>query len=371
MMADQASVTLRRLAKAGISRRTILKGLGAAAASGALTMPYIRPSYAATTLRVSNFGGFFEEAFAQHVYPAFTKATGIEIQSIPQSGSAQFLVQMAQAKQAGSAPMDVCIGGQAEVIRGREQGLWQPFDESKLPNAGNIIPTYMFRGADGLDAVGAMAWYITLIANPDEFETLPDSWTELWKPSDPRWGLQGGGSTVLLEITAATHFGGIEVLDTEEGIDKVLAKIAELKPQVKVWWTEEGSMQTAYQNDEIVGGMYFHDVSMIMKNEGTPVVSIFPKEGALQGFNGWCIPVATKLVEEAHTFVNWTCTPECHQLIARNVFAAPLIERSKLDLTDEEFAMVGSAGTPILVAAEAKVKHADYMSQQFIKMITA
>jgi putative spermidine/putrescine transport system substrate-binding protein len=354
-----------------LSRRTLLKGLALAGGASALSMPYIRPSSAATTLRVSNFGGFFEEAFVKSVYPAFTKATGIELQSVPQSGSAQFLIQMAQAKQAGSAPMDVCIAGQADVLRGRAQGLWQPFDKAKLPNLANIIPDYNFDGEAGLDGVGAMAWYISLIANPAEFETLPDSWTELWKTSDPKWGLQSGSSSVLLEIAAGTYFGGTGILDTEEGIDKVIAKIAELKPNVKLWWADEGSMQTAYQNDEIVGGMYFHDVSQIMKSEGTAVESIFPKEGAVLGFNAWALPVSTTALEEAHAFVNWSCSPECHQLIARNVYAAPLIERSKLDLTDEEFAKVGAAGKPIVLAAAAKVKHADYMSQQFLKMVTA
>jgi putative spermidine/putrescine transport system substrate-binding protein len=354
-----------------LSRRAILKGLALAGGASALAMPFIRPSYAATTLRVSNFGGFFEETFAKSVYPAFTKATGIELQSMPQAGSAQFLIQMAQAKQAGSAPMDVCIASQADILRGRAQGIWQSFDKAKLPNLPNIIPEYNFDGDAGLDGVGAMAWYISMIANPDEFETLPDSWTELWKAGDPKWGLQSGSSSVLLEIAAGTYFGGIEILNTEEGIDKVISKIAELKPNVKLWWTDEGSMQTAYQNDEVVGGMYFHDVSQIMKGEGTAIESIFPEEGAVLGFNAWALPATTTALEEAHAFVNWSCSPECHQLIARNVYAMPLIERAKLDLTDTEFAKVGAAGKPIMLAASAKVTHADYISQQFLKMVTA
>lgn len=354
-----------------VSRRALLKGAGAAAGAIAVSAPFVRPSYAQTTLRVSNFGGFFEESFVKGVYPIFVKQTGIAIQSVPQSGSAQFLIQMAQAKQAGSAPMDVCIAGQADVIRGRQQGLWQPFDKAKLSNLPNIPAQYVFDTPNGPDGVGAMAWYITLVTNPGEVKPLPDSWTELWKKSEPRWGLQSGGSSVLLEITAATYFGGTEVLDTEAGIDKVVAKIAELKPNVKLWWEDEGSMQTAYQNDEIAGGMYFHDVSQTMKAAGTPVESIFPKEGGLLGFNAWCLPASTKLLEEAHTFVNWTATPECHEAIARTVFAAPLIERSKLNLTDQEFAAVASAGKPIVVNAEAKVKQADYMTKQFMKMVTA
>lgn len=352
------------------SRRNVLKGLGVASIAGTLGMPFIRPSYAKTTLRVSNFGGFFEEGFIKGVYPAFTKATGIEIQSIPQASSAQFLIQMAQAKQAGKAPMDVCIASQPDVLRGRDQGLWQSFDKSKLPNLSNLPSQFVFDGKNGLDGVGAMAWYITLIANPDDVKPLPTSWASLWEKGEARWGLMSGGSSVIFEVTAATHFGGTEILNTEEGIDKVLAKIAELKPVAKLWWQDEGAMQTAYQNGEVVGGMYYHDVAQTMK-QATPLESVFPKEGGVLGFNAWCIPAGSEAIEAAHSFVNWSATPECHDAIARNVYAMPLIERSKLSLTDEEFASVGSTGKAIVVAAEAKVKHADYMASQFIKMITA
>ncbi|WP_113340414.1 extracellular solute-binding protein [Rhizobium cremeum] len=353
-----------------VSRRTVLKAAGSlAAAATFVSAPFVRPSYAATTLRVSNFGGFFEQAFAKDVYPAFTKQTGIAVQSIPQSGSAQFLVQLGQAIQAGSAPMDVCCAGQADVIRGRQRGLWATVDKSKLKNVGNLIDGFLYEDGGKVDGVGAMAWYITLIANPSEFEKLPDSWTELWKPRASAWGLQGGGTSVLLDIVASVYFGGPSVLDTEAGIDKVIAKIGELKPNTKLWWTDEGSMQSAYQNDEVVGGMYFHDVSMIMKKEGTDVASIFPKEGAVLGYNAWCVPKVGEVSDAAIAFLDWSATPECHELIARNVGAAPLIDKSKLNLTEDEFNAVSGTGKPIVVASAAKVKHADYISAQMLKML--
>ena len=352
-----------------ISRRSVLKAAGGLAAATFISAPFVRPSYAAATLRISNFGGFFEEAFAKHVYPAFTKQTGIAVQSIPQSGSSQFLVQLGQAIQAGSAPMDICCAGQADVIRGRQRGLWATVEGSKLKNLGNLMDGFVYEDGGKVDGVGAMAWYITLIANPSEFEKLPDSWTELWKSRPSAWGLQGGGNSVLLDIVAGVYFDGASTLDTQEGIDKVIAKIAELKPNAKLWWTDEGSMQSAYQNDEVVGGLYFHDVSMIMKKEGTDVASIFPKEGAVLGYNAWCVPKVAQVSDATVAFLDWSATPECHELIARNVGAAPLIERSKLKLTDDEFNAVSFTGKPIVVASAAKVKNADYISTQMLKML--
>ena len=354
-----------------ISRRTVLKGMGTAALAGSISMPFVSRAVAQTPLRISNFGGFFEEAFAAHVYPAFTEATGIPVQSIPQSGSAQFLVQLAQANQAGAAPMDICIAGQPEMLRGREQKLWASIDESLLTNLPNLMSPYVYRTDDGVDGVGAMAWYMSFIVNPAEFETLPTSWHELWADHPGAWGINAGGTSAILDVAATLFFDGPSTLDTQEGCRAVLEKVAELKANTRLWWTDEGSMQSAFQNEEILGGTYYHDVAMIMKSEGTPLESIFPTEGAVQGYNAWCVPSSVPVSEPIIAFLNWSATPECHELITRHVMAAPLIERSKLNITDEEFAAASSETTPILIAAEGKVKNADFLAQEFIRILSA
>lgn len=357
--------------KSLISRRDMLKGMGTAALAGSIGMPFVSRAMAQTPLRISNFGGFFEEAFAANVYPAFTKATGIPIQSIPQAGGAQFLIQLAQANQAGAAPMDICIAGQPEMLRGRQQNLWATVDEAKLTNLSNIMTPYVYRNDKGVDGVGAMAWYMSFIVNPAEFETLPTSWHELWADHPGAWGINSGGTSPILDVAAALFFDGPSTLDTEEGCRAVLEKVAELKPNTRLWWSDEGSMQSAFQNEEIIGGTYYHDVAMIMKSEGTQIESLFPDEGAVQGYNAWCVPSSIEVSEPIIAFLDWSATPECHELITRHVMAAPLIDRSKLNLTDEEFAAASSNTPPILVAAEGKVKNADFLAQEFIRILSA
>ncbi len=349
-----------------ISRRGLLAG------AAVLAMPAVRPSWAATrTLTVSTYGGFFEDTFREHIHPAFTKATGIAVVSQPQPEGTQFLIQLAQANKAGNPPMDLCMNGDEDIARGRAQGLWRVFDTKKIPNLGNVEAARVFSGPAGTDGIGALAWYMTLVVNPDEVKPLPTSWTDLWKSGKPVWGLQGGGASSLFEITAAVYFGGLDILDTHEGIDKVAAKLGELKPQTKTWWTDEGTMQTALQNDEVEGGTYYHDVAGTMAKAGTKVASIFPKEGALSGTGAWCQPTASTKVDEALEFINYTCTPEAQELVARFVGSAPVIPRSKLDLTDAEFNAVSSDIPPIHIAASARVKNSDYLEQAFTRVITA
>jgi putative spermidine/putrescine transport system substrate-binding protein len=358
-------------AGAKTSRRAILCGAGGALAAAALPIPFIRPARAAErSIKISTFGGYFERMFAQHVYPAFTKVTGIEVQSIEQPEGAQFLFQLAAANKAGSPPMDVCCMAAIDVLRGRAQGVWHGLDKAAIPNFSQLIAKFQ-EPQPAFDSIAAMSWYMTFVINPEELKPAPDSWTALWDKHPNAWGIMNGSTSQIFELTAQTYFGGIDVLLTEAGIDKVIGKIAELKGNVKLWWQDEGTMQTALVNDEVLGGTYMHDTAMTMLKAGTPVQSIFPKEGAVESTNFWCQLAASPKIAEAQEFLNFSCTPEAQQLIARFVGSAPVIDRGKLNLTDQEFAVVSSDIPSIPAATQARYLHLDYMERQFTKMVTA
>jgi putative spermidine/putrescine transport system substrate-binding protein len=342
----------------------------AAAALTLLQKPYIAAA-ADRRLRVSTFGGFFERMFAEHVYPAFTKATGIAVQSIEQSEGAQFLFQLAAANRAGKPPMDVCCTGEIDVLRGRAQSLWRTLNPARIPNLTQLPQQFVGNGRAGIDSVGAMSWYMTMVVNPADMKTLPDSWTVLWANHPNSWGIMTGSQSPIFEITARLYFGGNDALMHKEGIDAVIRKISELRNNVKLWWQDEGTMQTALANDEVEGGTYMHDTAMIMARSGTPVRSIFPKEGAVQSTNYWCQPSASPRVAEAEEFISYCCTAEAQELIVRHVGSAPVLERSRLHLADREFAAVAPAGVQIPAASRPRFEFGDYMEQQFTRMVTS
>jgi putative spermidine/putrescine transport system substrate-binding protein len=319
---------------------------------------------------VSTFGGYFEQGFKNVVYPAFFKATGISVESVPQSESAAFLLQLQQAAKSGSVPMDVCCMASVDFIRGRGLGLWQNYDVSKITNLKLLPEKYVTRTKDGVDGIGAMGWYETLVINTEELKTLPVSWKSLWDPAHKNaWGLTSGGESSLFEITAGTWFGGTGILDTQSGIDKVVAKIAELKPNVKLWWEEEGTMQTALEIGDVIGGEYFNDVAHTMAKNGTPVVSVFPKEGGILDYGSWALLANSKKQAEAVEFVNFTCSPEVQQLLVRSAGLVPLLDRGRLNLTQAEFDNVSTTVPPLFRAAAARAKYFSYMEQQFTKML--
>ena len=359
--------TLRQPAVPG--RRAALRGAAAALVAG--LAPSILIGGEPRRLRVSTFGGFFERMFAQHVYPAFTKATGIAVNSIEQSEGIQFLFQLAEANRVGKPPMDVCCMDAHEVLRGRAQGLWRPFNPGRIPNLAALSLPTLAGSAAGPDGIPAMSWYMTLVVSPAAVAPLPQSWSALWAPRSGPWGVMSGGISPIFEITANLYFGGNAVLEHREGIDAVIGRIAQLRDNVKLWWQDEGTMQTALTNEDVVGGTYMHDTAMVMARSGTPVRSIFPKEGAVQNTNYWCQPSASTKIAEAEEFMNFCATPEAQELITRFVGTAPVLPRERLHLSEQEFSVAAASKTQITAASAARLRFGDYMEQQFTKMVTS
>jgi putative spermidine/putrescine transport system substrate-binding protein len=353
-------------------RGVMLGGAGLVAGTGLLAACSPKAASNGKALKVSTYGGNFEQAMSEHVYPVFEKASGIKIESMAQPSGLQFLLQLIEANKAGIAPMDLCITAAMDVQRGRAAGLWRVRDPKAIPNLGNLPSQYVATGPSGIEGVGALGWFLAFVTNPQTVKPRPNSWTELWAAGHKEaWGLAGGGSTPLFEIAAQTYFGGTSILETEAGILQVLAKLAELKPNTKLWWESEGTMQTALENGEVQGGVYFADVAATLVANGTPLDIIFPKEGAVIDFGCWCQPTASKKVSEADAFINFMCSPQAQNLIARKVNVPPLIRKELLDLTPAEFAKVSSDTPPINMNLKARAEHLDFMATRFSQMLAS
>lgn len=355
-----------------MKRRTFLKfvaGTAAAAGVGGLNFAFAQDR----SLKIGVYGGYFKDSFDEHVFPLFTEDTGIAVESVAEPTGEAWLVQLSAAARAGQAPADVSMMAQGPLLRGAEEGLWVPFDESAIPNLEYLRPNFLNRDADGnLIGVGAVSWYITLVSNTDVFPEAPTSWSEFWKPERRnQLGLLAlPSNSFLLEITAETFFGGQEILETEEGILEVFSKLEELKPNVQLWYRDEGQFQAALQSGEIPMGQYYHDVTGLAAADGFPVRSTFPEEGGVLDSGSWAVTRASDKVEEAHEFINWFSQPSIQDLVARRVGTAPTVRREFLSLSDEEFAAVSSEGDPIVPKYELYLERGDWINQVWSERIT-
>ena len=362
---------MTKLLNMPISRRTVL-GAGLAAA-GTLAMPSILRAQD-KSLKVGVYGGYFKKSFDEHIFPEFTKATGIAVESIAEPTGEAWLVQLEQAAKAGTAPADLSMMSNTSTLKGQATELWQPLDSAKIKSFGDLLPHFVNKYPDGRVAgVGAVAWYITLVTNTNVYPTAPDSWAALWDPANAdKLGLLAlASNSFLLEVTAKTFMGGTNALDTEEGIQKALDKLVEVKPNVRLWYRDEAQFEQALKSGEIPMGQYYHDVTGLAAADGQPVRSTFPKEGGIQDSGNWVLSRASTKVDEAHAFIDYMSQPAIQGLMSRKVGTAPTLKKDVLDLTPEEFAAVSSGIEPNIPRYDLYTSKADWINQKWTELIVA
>jgi len=352
-----------------LSRRAVL-GAGIAAA-GTLAMPAILRAQD-RSLKVGVYGGYFKKSFDEHIFPEFTKSTGIAVESVGEPTGEAWLVQIEQAARAGQAPADLSMMAQVATLKGQASEMWTALDMSKIKYADDILPRFINKYPDGrVCGVGAVAWYITLVSNTDVFKEAPTSWAAFWEEDkkDKLGLLALVSNSFLLEVTATTFMGGVKALDTEDGLNQAFAKLAEVKPNVRLWYRDEAQFEQALKSGEIPMGQYYHDVTGLAIADGFPVRSTFPKEGGIQDSGSWVLSRVSKKVDEAHVFIDYMSQPSIQGLMSRKVGTAPTLKRDVLDLTDKEFAAVSSEIEPIIPRYDLYVSKSDWLNQKWTELI--
>ncbi len=325
----------------------------------------------AEEITVSSWGGFFEETLRDAIYPGFTEETGIAVRSIAQPADEAWLTQLTNAARAKKAPADLSLVSDEVLARGQSIGLWTALDAQAMPNLDFLKDGFVKSDDSGIFAVAALSFFSTLVTNTDYRAEPPQSWAELWTGDwDGKLGMASSTNSGLLEIAAVTFFGGYEIMQTHEGLEQVMAKIAELKPAVRLWYRDEGQFQQGLESGEFNAGMYFHDVAMLSAMDGNPVASTFPKEGGVLSDAYWIVPRDSKHDEAAQKFINYMSKPAVQAEMARVLGVAPVAKRDLMDLSEEEFATVSSEIEPIRVQTEIHLREGDWLADKYLEMIS-
>ena len=151
---------------------------------------------------------------------------------------------------------------------------------------------------------------------------------------------------------------------------KVLEKLSEVKPNVRLWYRDEGQFQQALASGEIPMEQYYHDVTGLAAADGQPVRSTFPQEGAVLDSGSWVVSNASDVIEASQVFIDYMAQPAIQAKLSRFVGTAPTVPRDMTDLTDEEFAAVSSDIQPILPRYDLYVDRADWVNQKWSEMVT-
>ena len=251
------------------------------------------------------------------------------------------------------------------------------YQTSDIPTSENLAEGYIRTDDDGnVTGVGGLSWYITIVSNTDRVPESPDTWTTFW---DPRWRgelalLKNAANSFLIEITAASYFDGYDILETQDGVLKVLGKLQEVKPNVKLWFRDEAQAQPAYNEGEVSLGQFYHDITMYASSKaggGAPLASTFPTEGAILDSGFWSISKTTEQIGACVAFIDWMCRPEVQQELALTLGTIPSTKRETLTMTDDEYEIVAGPGpeTALRPKYEMYDQWEDWIDQNWAEMI--
>ena len=204
-------------------------------------MATLGTAYAADeSVTVVSWGGSYADACEEAYLKPFAAETGIEVTLDDYSGG---LSQIRSQVEAGNVYWDIVDIQFPDLVRGCDEGLFEPLDASLLaPGTDGSAPEDDFH--DGLisECGIAMLFFSTIVAYNHELTTgeVPrtiDDFFDLERFP----GRRGMRRTPLANLEFALMADGVPatevyaVLDTPEGVDRAFRKLDAIKDQV-VWW---------------------------------------------------------------------------------------------------------------------------------------
>lgn len=316
------------------TRRNFLKTSAAAGAAVATSGVWGVARASQEPLKVAVYGGVFKDVLDKVLFKPFQHDTGIAVESKAEPTGSVMFDQLSNAVPAGQAPVDVAIIKVTQSIEGIRTGLWLPYDEDSMENLKYVSHPFFEHHKGKLYAVAALAWYINLVYNTDYIKGNPTKWTAFWdKKYRGDLGLLGlPGNSYLLDITAKSFFNDRDLLKSKKGVKKLLKKLAEVKPNVTLWYKDEATFESALRSGNVPMGQLYNDVTRVMISKGAPLRSIFPDEGPVVDRGNWVILKTTKKPKEAMRFIDYACQPHVQDRISENLYTIPSVQQKYVKL---------------------------------------
>jgi putative spermidine/putrescine transport system substrate-binding protein len=271
-------------------------------------------------LVVSIWGGSWRDLVAETAAKKFKQQTGAEVEFI----TGGTIDRLNKAKLAGGNPeSDLTFTTSHVGWLYATDGLFHALDLSKVPNAKNLVEQAKISPFH----IGTWAYVYTIGYRPDLVKDIKfESWADLWKP-EMKGKLAAPDFDPSHIITVAAILSGGDASTWEKG----QAKLKELKPSFKAFYTNDANSQQLIANGETPVQVILSMNAHYMKSEGVPIELVIPKEGAVLGVDSVGIMKGSKKVELAYKFIDAVLDPDVQAEIAKLKKGSPVVTNAKLD----------------------------------------
>jgi spermidine/putrescine transport system substrate-binding protein len=286
------------------SRRSLLAGLGAAAAGisfagleGCAEGAPIGRNGEAQRLNLYNWDTYTGKT----TLADFKAATGVSVKMSLFSTNDELFSKL----KAGNPGFDVIVPSNEYVTRLRIAGMIQPLDLAKIPNRRNLLPAFQDPEFDpGRRWSMPYTWLVLGIGyRKSKVDGVPDSWKWLMD-SDRYKGRIGLFSEADDLIELGAKYMGHSVNDIpRDMVDRVARMYIRQKPNIKIFHNDEGQDLLLSGDIDIVME-YNGDIAQVM-TEDPDLDFVVPKEGSILNSDCLCIPAGAPRPDNAHQFINF------------------------------------------------------------------
>ena len=199
------------------------------------------------SVTIASWGGSYQEAQSKALFEPASAATGITVKQETYGGMSDVRLQVSS----GAVSLDIVASGSGSAARAGVEGLLEPLDYSVI-DVSTFYPTLKSEFCVGGDVFSTVyAW------NTETYgDAGPQNWADFFDTEKfpgkraYRNKVAGALEPAMMALGVAPEDVYAE-LDSEDGIERALDKIRELKPEIDVFWSSGAQHAQLMKDGEV------------------------------------------------------------------------------------------------------------------------
>ena len=281
------------------SRRSLLKGLGAAAV-GISLLGKKSPAWAEEEPKLNLYN--WDTYIGETTLADFKAASGIDVNMSLFATNDELFAKL----RAGNPGFDVIVPGSEFVQRMIQANLLEPLDHAKIPNIKNVAPEFISDAPydPGRKFSMPYTWLVIGIGyRKSKVKEVPDSWKYLFDSDEYKGRIAVMSDASELFRNCFKYLGHSLNDASPELLKQAEAMLTKQKPNIKTFHEDNG--QDLLLSGEVDVVMEYNgDIAQVM-TEDDDLNFVVPKEGAMKQSDTLAIPKGAPHPENALKFINY------------------------------------------------------------------
>lgn len=228
----------------------------------------------------------------------------------------------------------------ASLVKG---GLVAPLDLAKIPS---YQQTSQKLRDEPIAKMNGQVYGVPFVWGPNPllydttyYKTPPQSWSDLWDPK------LKGKISVWDELS--TMYMAAQVLGydnppselyqlNDDQLEKVKAKLLELKPNVRKMWATGGELTNLFENHEVVAAMGWPLMTNQLRTANFPIGETIPKENTTGWIDHLMITSASDNKDLAYQFLEYMTQAKTQKLVSDVTKYTPANPNAALYMSEEQ-----------------------------------